>query len=387
MENFVFHVPCKIIFGRDTVGQVGAEAAAYGKRVLLVTGGSSVHQSGLYEKVLTSLCAAELSIFDIGSIQPNPRLTSVYEGITICKRERVEIVLAVGGGSVIDAAKAMAAGALYDGDVWDFFSGKAKLQQALPVGTILTLAATGSEMNKNSVITNWETHEKVGYGNELLIPRFSILDPTLTFSVPPDQTANGIVDIMVHVMEQYFSPTPDTAVQDRLAEGILQTMIEAGPAAIAEPENYGARANIMWCGTLALNSLLSRGKTCDWASHGIEHQVSAVYDIPHGAGLAILYPHWMEYVLAAGVEKFKQLAVRVWGVTTNGRPDREVALEGIRRTREFFDSIGAPSTFGHYRIGPENIPFMAAKAIENGPLGKFKPLQQADVEAILRVSL
>jgi alcohol dehydrogenase YqhD (iron-dependent ADH family) len=387
MLNFTFHNPAKIIFGRDGVTQLGDAIRPYGQTVLLVTGGGSIKKNGLYDQVIPQLCQAGLTIFEVNGVQPNPRLTSVNQGIKLCREHRIEFILAVGGGSVIDAAKAMAAGAKYDGDVWDFYEQRAECTAALPLGTVLTLAATGSEMNGNSVITNWETNQKLAIGSPHLIPKFSILDPTLTFSVSRDQTVNGIVDIMAHVFEQYFSPTTETAIQDRLAESILQTMIETAPLVLAQPENYEARASMLWCGSLALNGLLSPGKVTDWATHGIEHEVSAIYDIPHGAGLAILFPNWMNYVMDAGIAKFVQYATRVWQVDPAGKTQLEVANEGIRRTREFFNSIGAPATLNFYHIKPKDIPIMAQKAVAFGPIGGFRKLQQADVEAILRASM
>jgi alcohol dehydrogenase YqhD (iron-dependent ADH family) len=387
MLNFIYHNPGKIIFGRDGVAQLGNLLASYGHSILLVTGGGSIKKSGLYGQITGQLAKAGLNFFEVDGIRPNPRLSSVYQGITFCKEHQIEFILAVGGGSVIDAAKAMAVGAKYDGDVWDFFEQRAECTQALPLGTVLTLAATGSEMNGNAVITKWETNQKLAIGTPLLIPRFSILDPTLTFSVSRHQTVNGIVDIMAHVFEQYFSPTPDTALPDRLAESILQTIIEIAPVVLAQPDNYEARASMMWCGTLALNSLLDRGKVTDWASHAIEHEVSAIYDIPHGAGLAIIFPNWMEYVVDSEVAKFVQYATRVWQVDPAGKTDREVALEGIRRTREFFTAIGAPASLNFYRINPGDIPIMARKAVAFGPIGGFRELRQADVEQILQASL
>jgi hypothetical protein len=242
-------------------------------------------------------------------------------------------------------------------------------------------------MNGNTVVTKWETNQKRPVGSPYLIPKFSILDPVLTYSVPRDQTVNGIVDIMAHVFEQYFSPTLQTAVPDRLAESILLTMIETAPIILEEPENYEARATMLWAGTLALNSLLSQGKQTDWATHMIEHEVSAIYDIPHGAGLAIIFPNWMNYVMDAGISKYVQFAARVWGVSTADRADRDVALEGIRKTREFFTRIGAPATLGDFKIDGENITIMASKAVRFGALGSFKKLVQSDVENILKACL
>lgn len=296
-------------------------------------------------------------------------------------------MLAVGGGSVLDASKAIAAGALYDGDVWDFTIRKAVIQEALPIGTVLTLAATGSEMNGNAVISNWETQQKRGLGSKFVYPKFSILDPKLTYSVPKDQTANGIVDIMSHVFEQYFSLTTDTPLQERFAESILQTVIENGEKAIENGSDYDARANLLLAGTFALNGTLPIGVVTDWASHGIEHEVSAIYDIAHGAGLAIIFPNWMKHVYQERIDRFVQYAVRVWGIDPNGKSDEEVALAGIEATRAYFTRIGAPATLGELGINGENIDRMAAEATVFGPIGSFKSLDKEAVKSILTASL
>ncbi|TCS79577.1 iron-containing alcohol dehydrogenase [Tepidibacillus fermentans] len=387
MDNFIFYNPTKILFGKDQVKNVGRETVKFGKTVLVVTGGGSVKRSGLFDQVIGLLKKEGLTIHELAGVEPNPRLTTVKKGIEICKKENVDIVLAVGGGSVLDASKAICAGAKYDGDVWDFYSGKATIQDALPLGTVLTLAATGSEMNGNSVVTNWETQEKIGVGSPFLYPKFSVLDPTYTYSVPKDQTVYGIVDIMAHVFEQYFSHTPNTPLQDQISESILRTVIEQAPIVIENPNDYDARANILLAGTLALNGLIRIGKETDWATHGIEHEVSAIYDIPHGGGLAIIFPNWMKYVYEENIEKFKQYAIRVWNVSTEGKSDREIALEGIARTREFFNSIGAPATLRDYNIGDENIEVMAKKATRDGTIGGFKKLTENDVKNILMMCL
>lgn len=383
MNNFVFHNPTQLIFGKGQVEVVGKKIASLGKRILLVYGGQSIKKSGLYGQVSHLLKEEGLEVWELGGIEPNPRLTSVYKGIELCKSEGIEAVLAVGGGSVIDAAKAIIMGARYDGDVWDFYTGKAKAQDALPLGTILTLAATGTEMNGNTVVTNWETQRKYGAHSPLCYPKFSILDPVLTYTVPKDQTVNGVMDTLSHVFEQYFSPTPDTPLQDRLCEAVITTVVENAPIALREPENYEARANLMISSTFALNKMVSFGRVEDWASHGIEHELSAIYDIPHGGGLAIITPAWMEYVLEDGLQKLLQLATRVWGVDTAGKSDAEVAREGIARFKDFLAKIGAPSKLGDYNIDPKDIPEMAKKAVERGPLGGIKKLNEEDVRAIL----
>jgi len=326
-------------------------------------------------------------VHELPGIEPNPRLSSVYRGIEICKSQGIELVLAVGGGSVLDAAKAVAAGAKYDGDVWNFYTRRDKVRDALPLGTILTLAATGSEMNGNSVITNLETSDKLSTGSIHLCPRFSFCDPTLTFTVPRDQTMYGIVDMLSHVFEEYFSHTANTPLQDRLCESVMKTVVETAPLVLAEPENYEARETIMYCGTMALNGMISMGLEGDWATHAIEHEISAIYDIPHGGGLAIVFPRWMEYVVDAGPGKFAQMAVRVFDVDPAGKSESELAREGIDRVRAFFRSIGAPSSLADYGIGAERIPEMAEKAVRFGPIGSYKRLERDDVERILRACL
>jgi alcohol dehydrogenase YqhD (iron-dependent ADH family) len=384
MNSFQFVNPTHIIFGEGTVSQVGQLTAKYGKTILLVYGSGSVKKTGLYDKTISLLHEAGITVHELPNIEPNPRLTTVNKGIEICRAEGVDFILAVGGGSVIDAAKAIAAGVLYEGDVWDFFTGKAVIQDALPLGTILTLAATGSEMNGSSVVTNWEENLKRGAGSAHMYPKFSILDPTLTYTVPRNHTVNGSVDIMSHVFEQYFSLTENTPLQERFCESILQTVIENVEIAL----DAAARANLMWCGTIALNGgLISVGMANDWASHGIEHEVSAIYDIPHGAGLAVIFPNWMKYVHEERIDRFVQYATRVWGVNPEGKSDKEVALEGIQATRDFFTRIGAESRLADFEIGSDKLDRMAEEAVRYGAIGSFKRLEKQDVKAILELSL
>jgi alcohol dehydrogenase YqhD (iron-dependent ADH family) len=388
MNPFVFHNPTRLYYGQGQIEQhLATEVLKYGKQVLLVYGGGSIKRNGLYDKVTKILNEAGCRIFELSGVEPNPRLTTVKRGIEICKTEGIELILAVGGGSVLDASKAIAAGAKYDGDVWNFYLRKDTIRDALPLGTILTLAATGSEMNGGGVITNWETKQKLSAGSPHTYPKFSFCDPTNTYTVPADQTAYGIVDMMSHVFEQYFSHTPNAHLQEHLCEAVMKTIVEHAPDVIANPESYEARETIMYCATMALNGMISMGVTGDWACHGIEHEVSAIYDIPHGGGLAIIFPNWMKYVLDEGVDKFYKLATRVFDVNPEGKDKRQVALEGIEKVREFFNSIGAPSRLADYEIGDENIPLMAEKAVSRGPLGKFKELHKEDVEAILRMCL
>ena len=386
MHNFIFHNPTRLIFGQGQLAQLPTELARYGKRVLLVYGGGSIKRSGLYNQVMTILVEVGAAVHELPGVEPNPRLSTVHKGVALCRDEQIDFILAVGGGSVIDCVKAIAVGARYEGDVWEVFTGKGQATGSLPFGTVLTLAATGSEMNTGSVITNWETKEKIG---RMLgfYPAFSILDPVYTFTVPRDQTVYGVVDIMTHVLEQYFHAASNSPLQDRWIEGLLRTVMEAAPKALANPEDYAARETLLYCGTMALNQILSMGTGGDWATHEIEHAVPAVYDIPHGGGLAILLPNWMEYCLDVNPGRFAQLAARVFDANPAGRPDREVALEGIQRLRQFWTGIGAPSRLADYGIGEDQIPTMAAKATEFGPIGVFRKLTAYDVAEIYQMSL
>ncbi|WP_175640601.1 iron-containing alcohol dehydrogenase [Metabacillus schmidteae] len=387
MENFTYYNPTKLIFGKGQVEQLKAEIPQYGKNVLLVYGGGSIKRNGLYDQVVEILKKSNLNLFELAGVEPNPRLSTVHRGVEICKKENVDFILAVGGGSVIDCSKAIAVGAKYEGDAWDIVTKKHIPTEALPFGTVLTLAATGSEMNSGSVITNWETKEKYGWGSPLTFPKFSILDPVNTFTVPKNHTVYGIVDMMSHIFEQYFHHTKNTPLQDRFCESTLKTVIEAAPKLIEDLENYELRETILYSGTIALNGQLQMGYRGDWASHNIEHAVSAVYDIPHAGGLAILFPNWMKHNLDVNVSRFVQLAVNVFDVDPTGKDDRTVALEGIDRLREFWSSIGAPSRLQDYDITDENIDLMADKAMINGEFGNFKQLNKEDVVAILTASL
>jgi alcohol dehydrogenase YqhD (iron-dependent ADH family) len=388
MNIFEFQNPTKIIFGEGTVSQLGKEVSTYGNKVLLLYGGGSIKRTGLYDIVIAQLKGVDIAVVELGGVEPNPRLSTVRKGIELCREHGVQFILAVGGGSVIDAGKAIAAGVPYEGDVWDFYLHKSAPKSALPLGTILTLSATGSEMNGGTVVTHWEENLKKAFGSIHTYPKFSILDPTLTYTVPADQTVNGTVDMMSHVFEQYFSLTKSTPLQERLCESILQTVIENAEKALDNPEDYDARANLMLCGTYALNGgMISVGMQGDWSSHGIEHEVSGIYDIAHGAGLAIIYPNWMKYVYRERVERFVQFAVRVWNVDPAGKSDDEIALAGIQATRDFFIRIGAPSKLSQVNVGDDRIGQMAKEAVRFGPMGSFKKLNEDDVANIYRMSL
>jgi len=387
VQNFTFFNPTKLIFGKGQLEQLKTEIPAYGKKVLLVYGGGSIKRTGLYDKVVTLLNEMGVELFELSGVEPNPRITTARRGIEICKQEGIEFLLAVGGGSVIDCTKLIAAGAKYDGDAWDLVTKKAFATEALPFGTVLTLAATGSEMNAGSVITNWETNEKYGWGSAVTFPKFSILDPEHTYSVPKNQTIYGICDMMSHVFEHYFHLEEHTEFQDRMCESLLKTVMEIAPKLVNDLENYEHRAMILYCGTMALNGVLNMGYRGDWATHNLEHAVSAVYDIPHGGGLAILFPNWMKHNLHVKPKRFQQLAVRVLGVDPEGKSVEETALEGIQKLREFWNSIGAPARLADYQIDDSKLDLMADRAMANGEFGQFAKLNREDVLAIYRASL
>ncbi|AJO16767.1 iron-containing alcohol dehydrogenase [Bacillus sp. GM2] len=390
MENFSYYNPTKLIFGKGQLEQLRKELKEYGKNVLLVYGGGSIKKNGLYDEVTRVLKEEGADMHELSGVEPNPRLATVKKGIELCARHEIDFLLAVGGGSVIDCTKAIAAGAKYDGDPWDIFSKKTTAKDALPFGTILTLAATGSEMNPDSVITNWETNEKYVWGSDVTHPKFSILDPENTFSVPENQTVYGIVDMMSHVFEQYFHNVKNTPLQDRMCFSVLQTVIETAPKLLEDLQNYEHRETILYAGTIALNGTLQMGYFGDWASHTMEHAVSAVYDIPHAGGLAILFPNWMRYTLDTNVSRFKALMLNMFDIDTEGKTDKDIALEGIDKLSAFWTSLGAPSRLADYGIGEEKLDLIAdiaAKEIEHGGFANFQKLNKDDVLAILRASL
>ncbi|WP_066386664.1 iron-containing alcohol dehydrogenase [Neobacillus mesonae] len=387
MQNFTFYNPTKLIFGKGELEQLKTEVPKYGKKVLLVYGGGSIKRTGLYEKVTSLLQEIGAEVFELPGVEPNPRISTARKGVEICKREGIDFLLAVGGGSVIDCTKLIAAGSKYDGDPWDLVVKKAFATEALPFGTVLTIAATGSEMNSGSVITNWETNEKYGWGSPVTFPKFSILDPVNTFSVPKNQTIYGIVDMMSHVLEHYFHLDENTNYQDRMCESLLITIMETAPKLLQDLENYDARATILYAGTMALNGTLNMGYRGDWATHNLEHAVSAVYDIPHGGGLAILFPHWLEHNIKVKPERFKQLAVRVFEVDPEGKTAEQTGLEGIRKLRDFWTSIEAPVRLADYDIDDSKIDIMADRAMANGEFGNFTKLNRQDVLAIYRAAL
>ena len=387
MNDFTFQNPVKLIFGKGQINMLANELSEYGTKVLVVYGGGSIKRNGLYDEVMNILRENGMEVHELAGVEPNPRVSTARKGAQICKEKDIDVILAVGGGSVIDCTKLIASAARYEGDAWDFVIQKATATDALPFGTILTLAATGSEMNAGSVITNEETEEKYGWGGPFNFPKFSILDPTYTLSVPKDQTIYGIVDMMSHIFEQYFNEATNTPVQDEMCEGVLRAIMESGPKLVNDLDNYELRETILFAGTMGLNGFLKMGYQGDWATHDIEHAVSAVYDIPHAGGLAILFPHWMRHNVKVNPGRFAKLAVNVFGVDPAGKTDEEVALEGIENLRSFWTALGAPETLADYDIDDSKIELMAQKATVNGPLGKFNLLDKDAVQSILKASL
>lgn len=389
MLNFTFSNTTKIVFGKGVEEKVGKEAALWGKKVLLHYGSGHIVRSGLKDRVTASLKAAGVNYVELGGAQPNPRLGLVQEGIALARKEQVDFILAVGGGSAIDSAKAIAIGVPYAGDVWDFYEGKADAKESLPVGVVLTIPAAGSEASPSSVITKEEGLLKRGYGSLLLRPKFALMNPELTYSLPPYQTACGISDMMAHIMERYFTNEREVGFSDQLCEAALRSIIQEAPVVMGDPENYGARANIMWAGTIAHNDLLGMGRSGDWASHNIEHELSALYDVAHGAGLSIVFPAWMKYVYKHDPERFVQFAVRVFAVEQDFHNPEQTILEGIRRLEDFFRRIGLPTTFAEANLPADSLEEMAAKSTANDTqkLGTFVPLGQGDVLSIYKLCL
>ena len=391
MENFVFYSPKYFLFGKNEEEKAGKYVRRFGgSKVMVHFGGGSVKRSGLLDRVEASLAAEGIAYVELGGVRPNPRSGLVYEGIELCRREGVDFILAVGGGSTIDSAKAIAAGVVYEGDFWDYYQDK-PVEKALPVGTVLTIAAAGSEGSPDSVITKEDGMFKRGASGEALRPVFSILNPALTQTLPPYQTACGITDIMAHLLERYFTNTKDVEVTDRLLEGLLLTMVHEAPRVIADPDNYEARANIMWAGMMAHNNSCGVGREQDWASHAIEHELSAVYDCAHGAGLAVVFPAWMTYNMKHDINRFAQLAVRVWGCQMDFAHPEVTAKAGIDSFQRFLKSIGMPVDFAELGAKEDDIPAIAHNACYGdggcGEIGGFVKLKEQDVVNIYKLMI
>lgn len=384
MNNFTFNIPTDIRFGKNQVECLPEELAKYGKKVLLVYGGGSIKRTGLYDKIVELL--KDFDVYELSGIEPNPKLTSVEAGAQICKEHDVDVILAVGGGSTIDASKHISCAACYDGDAWDLMMDRSLVKKALPIAVVLTICATGSEMNSGAVITNEVTQEKLEINTPLLYPRLSVCDPTYLYTLPARQTAAGAVDILSHVMEQYFQPNDEAYITDVLSEGVMKTVVKYAPIALEEPENYEARSNLMWASTVGLNHLLTVGKGGAWSVHPIEHVVSAYYDITHGVGLAILTPAWMRYVLSEKNQaRFARFAREVFGVKESD--DMLAAKMGIDEVEKFFERLGMPKTLSEMNIDNTNFEKMAKEAIRTSGLStrSYAILTSEDVEQIFEM--
>lgn len=391
MNNFTFYAPTYFAFGKDTENETGKYVKRFGgSRVLIHYGGGSVVRSGLLDRVKASLDKEGLTYVELGGVKPNPRSGLVYEGIELCRKENVDFVLAVGGGSTIDSAKAIAAGAKYDGDFWDYYQGK-PVEDALPIGTVLTISAAGSEGSPDSVITKEDGMFKRGASGEGFRPMFTIMNPELQKTLPAYQTACGITDIMAHLYERYLTNTKEVEVTDRMIEALLLAMIHEGPRVIEDADNYEARANVLWAGMMAHNNSCGVGRTQDWTSHDVEHELSALYDCAHGAGLAVVMPAVFTYNMKHDVMRFAQIAVRVWGCQMDFEHPEKTAKEGIEALRRFLISIGMPKNFEELGAKEEDIEKLAHTAVygngRNGTLGGFVSLDQKDIENIYRLML
>ncbi|MBO4956211.1 MAG: iron-containing alcohol dehydrogenase [Muribaculaceae bacterium] len=388
MNAFTYHTPTRYVFGPGAECRAGEELAALGlNKVLVVSGHSSARRSGVLGRVTDALTASSIEWTELCGIDPNPTDIKVRQGIEICRSRSIDGILAVGGGSVIDTAKAIAAGVPYDGDFWDFWAGKAVVKEALPVAVVLTIPAAGSEGSGNSVITLSESKRKISLRTDVALrPKVAMLNPELTFTLPPEQTAAGIADMMAHIMERYFSPTPDVAVTDRVSEGVLQAIVEEAPKVMADPTDYQARANIMWCGTLAHNGVCGTGCAEDWSSHAIEHEISALYGVAHGAGLAVVFPAYLTYVSRTKPAKVAQLGRRVFGV---GESDDRVAADmAVTQLREFFGSLGLPLTMRELGIANPDITYMVERLHQNKGkvIGSYLPLDAEATAEIYRIA-
>ena len=390
MKPFIYNIPVKVYFGEGQLSNLGRELSKYGKKVLLTYGGGSIKKIGLYDEVIKEIRDAGLEVFELSGIEPNPRIESVREGARICKEENIDVVLAVGGGSTIDASKFICAGAKVDFDPWDFLDleKRAKIEDALPLLTILTLSATGSEMDNGGVISNLKTNEKLSNGSMCMLPKVSFLDPKNTYSVSEYQTACGSADILSHILEVYFTTENDLFMLDCVMEGLMKTVIKYAPIAMKDPTNYEARANLMWTSSWAINGFINGSKSTAWSCHPMEHELSAFYDITHGVGLAIVTPRWMRYILSENtVDKFVDYAINVWKL--ENKDDKfALANEAIDLTEKFFKDCGIPMTLKEVNIDETHFDEMARGAVEHGSLAyAYVPLNEADVKKILEMCL
>ncbi|MDR1136355.1 MAG: iron-containing alcohol dehydrogenase [Clostridiales Family XIII bacterium] len=391
MRNFDYCAPTRFIFGRGVEKEAGAVLKPYAKKILLHFGGQNIKRSGLYDDITASLKAAGLDFVELGGVAPNPRVSLVRKGIELCKSEGVDLILAVGGGSVIDSSKAIAMGCLYEGDIWEVYEESKPVSKALPVATVLTIPAAGSEASGASVITNEEKSMKLGYTSQALRPLVSFVDPELFFTLPKNQIANGVTDMMSHVFERYFTNTVHTDLTDGLCEAVLKTIMKNALILAGDPHNYDAWCEIGYSGTVAHIDMLGMGREEDWACHGMEHELSAIYDVAHGAGLAVLTPGWMRYVYKDNINMFVQFAVNIMGVSGSFRDPDAIVLEGITRLEDFFSKMGLAASLSELGIGEETFEQMAKKAtgvaygMEEQALGGLKKLYWQDVLAIYKL--
>jgi alcohol dehydrogenase len=388
MLNFIFDNKTRIVFGKDTEQQVAEEIKPFGsKKILLHYGGGSIKRTGLYDKLVQSLKSANLEFVELGGVKPNPRLSLVREGIKLCKEQGVDFILAVGGGSVIDSAKAIAFGSRTDREIWDYYQERLPINDAIPIGVVLTIPAAGSESSTGSVITNEDGWLKRSAGSLVMRPKFALMNPELTYTLPDYQTACGASDMLAHVFERYFTNTEEVDYTDHLCEATMKTIIKHGSILAKDGNNYDSRAQIMWAGTLAHNGLLGTGRSEDWASHNIEHELSALYDIAHGAGLSIIFPAWMKYVYKHDVNRFVQFAHRVFNIEVNFENLEETALQGIEALVNWYKELGLPTTFKDANLPTEDIEEMAKKATLKGPQGSFVKLNTEDIINIYKLAL
>jgi len=386
LENFIFKNETKIIFGRGTENDAGKEILKYGRRVLFHYGGGSIKKSGLYEKIMKSLKNSGLTIFELGGVKPNPVVSLIREGIKICRENDIDFILAVGGGSVIDSAKGISMGVNYKGDIWDFFEGKAKLESTVPIGVIVTIPAAGSESSVVTVITNEDGLIKRGFHSSMLLPKFAILNPELTFTLPVFQVACGAADILAHTFERYFTQSKNVDLTDRLCEGLMKSVIKNSKIAISDQGNYDAMAELMWASTIAHNGILGTGRIEDWASHKFGHELSALYGITHGASLAVMFPAWMKYVYKYNIERFAQFAARVFNIDADFNDEEHLALMGIKEIENYFKEIGLPTTLKELNVSSENFELMAQKAVAKGPIGNFVKISKEDAVKIYELA-
>lgn len=386
MRDFRYYNPTEILFGKDTFTAIGDKVKPYADKILLHYGGGSVKKSGVLDAVSASLQAAGIAYEELGGVQPNPRLALVQEGIRLCRAEDIRFILAVGGGSVIDSAKAIAMGACYEGDVWDFYTHAATPSAALPIGVVLTIPAAGSESSDGSVITREDTLQKFSCVSDVQYPRFAVLNPTVCYTLPKAQLAAGGVDMIAHVLERYFSTEPHTDLSDRLCEGTLRSLMCTLPQVYRDWQSYDTWADIMWAGTVAHNGMIGKGRQEEWTCHGIEHELSAQYDIAHGAGLAIVFPAWMKYVYRAAMPRFIQFACRVMDVELAMDEPEAIVLEGIRRLETFFQRLGTPTRLRAAGIDDSRFEEMADRFCGDGACGTLMPLTAQDVVAIFRLA-